>query len=225
MKHLPSLILFLVSSSILSATTGLIDDYYLGFSYSYTKAENDYSSNGPNIFSNFAVHPNISIGAGLAYRNGNAKARNIIYQGVQLSEQFDDKAWIGDVGIVFHNRFEPSDTLAIYPFVGFAIAARSIEVEGSLTNQFGYSAPWELDYSQFLYRLALGTQFLINDFFVLSPALYFVDYMDDGGVGGSSSFGWSLAGVFLFTDHFSSGLTLGGGDGYTTISLGTAIHF
>jgi len=225
MQRFPFFILFLVSSSILSATNGLIDDYYLGFSYSYAKWDDDYSENGPNIFSNFAVHPNISIAAGLGYRNGKAESRNIVYQGVQLSEQFDTDILSGALGISLHNRFEPSENLAIYPFIGLGISANSVDLKYSVKNLFGYTSVGEQNWKQFRYSLALGTEFLINDLFVLSPALSFQDYIDDDGAGGSSSFGWSLAGIFLFTEHFSSGLTLGGGDGYTTISLGTAIHF
>lgn len=188
MKHLPSLILFLLSSSILSATTGLIDDYYLGFSYSYTKFEKDYSENGPSIASNFAVHPNISIGAGLAYRNGKAKARTLIYEGEQITDQFDNNIWLGNLGILLHNKFEPSEILAIYPFIGLGIAAQSIDLKGSLTDKLG-TYPLEASWDQYLYSLSLGTQFLINDFFVLTPVLSFVDYMDDDGARVGSSFG------------------------------------
>jgi hypothetical protein len=224
MQRLAFFILFLVSSSTLTATAGLIDDYYLGFSYSYTKYENDYSENGPNIVSNFAVHPNISIGAGLAYRNGKAKARTLIYEGEQITDQFDFDIWLGNLGILLHNKFETSDSLAISPFFELGIAAQSIDIKGLVIDSFK-TTPVEVNWDQFLYRLSLGTQFLINDFFVLTPTLAFVDYIDDDGARVSSSFGWSLAGVFLFTEHFSSGLTLGGGDGFTGISLGTAIHF
>lgn len=224
MKILIFLQLFVIFTSFLHAASSIIGSYSLGFSYSYQKGDN-YSASGPSLNSNFAIHPNISLGAGLGYRSTDIDSFNYISQGVPLTNKSEQDGIVGSLGFTFHNRFEASDSLDIDPFLSLSLAAAWVNVDGSITNQFGFSAPYSLSFNTKLYSLGLGTEFVINDFFIFTPYLSFSDYIDDDGTGADSSVAWSLSGSFLFTEYFSSGIRLGGGDDYTVIGLGSYIHY
>ena len=200
-----------------------IGTYNIGFDYSHASGDN-FDSNSFSVVSNLAVHPNFSTRLGLSYTNADADPYTLNFGGTNFTYNEEANQISGGVSVIFHNRFQSSQSFAIDPFLLLGIGVNYLEVDGTESSSFG-SLPYSASFTTIPAVLRVGSEFVINNFVIITPSFGVLGYLSDDNLNYDAVFIWGLSADFMLSDHFSLGFGIGGADGNFDFGFGSKYHF
>lgn len=200
-----------------------IGTYNIGFDYSHASGDN-YDSNSFSVGSNLAFHPNFSTRFGLAYTNADVDPYIVNILGTNTVYKEDGNQISGGVSLIFHNRFQSSGSFVIDPFLSLGLGVNYLEVDGTASSSFG-AFPYSASFTTVPAVLQVGSEFVINNFVIITPSIGVLGYLSDDNLNYDAYFLWSLNADFMLNDHFSLGIGIGGSDGNFDFGFGSKYHF
>ena len=200
-----------------------IGTYNIGFDYSHASGDN-YDSNSFSVGSNLAFHPNFSTRFGLAYTNADVDPYIVNILGTNTVYKEDGNQISGGLSLIFHNRFQSSGSFAIDPFLLLGLGVNYLEVDGTASSSFGLF-PYSASFTTVPAVLQVGSEFVINNFVIITPSIGVLGYLSDDNLNYDAYFLWSLNADFMLNDHFSLGIGIGGSDGDFDFGFGSKYHF
>jgi len=144
--------------------------------------------------------------------------------GTNFNYKEDGSQISGGVSLIFHNRFQSSQSFAIDPFLQLGIGVNYLEVDGTESSIFG-SFPYSASFTTIPAVLMVGSEFVINNFVIITPSLGVMGYLSDDNLNLDAVFMWGLSADFMLSDHFSLGFGIGGADGNFDFGVGSNYHF
>jgi hypothetical protein len=221
-------IILFISSIVLSVAVKAreasnIGSYNIGFNYSHVTGDN-VDSNSFSVGSNLAFHPNFSTRLGFSYTNADADPYTLNFGGTNFTYKEDASQISGGVSLIFHNRFQSSQSFAIDPFLQIGLGVNFLEVDGTVTSGFSF-VPYSASFTTIPVILNVGSEFVINNFVIITPSLGVLGYLSDDNLNYDASFIWGLSADFMLSDHFSLGFGIGGTDGNFDFGFGSKYHF
>jgi hypothetical protein len=222
---LPTLFIssILLSVAVKAKEASNIGSYNIGFGYSHVNGDN-FDSNSFSVGSNLAFHPNFSTRLGFSYTNADVDPFTLNVFGTNVSYKEDLNQISGGISLIFHNRFQNSESFAIDPFLLLGLGVNYREVDGTASSFFG-SIPYSRSFTTVPAYLQLGSEFVINNFFIITPSLGVLGYLSDDNLNYDAFFLWSLSADFMLNEHFSLGFGIGGADGNFDFGFGSRYHF
>jgi len=200
-----------------------IGSYNIGFDYSHATGDN-FDSNSFSVGSNLAFHPNFTTRLGFSYTNADVDPYTLNILGTNFTYQEDGSQISGGVSLIFHNRFQSSQGFAIDPFLQLGLGVNFLNVDG-IASSSSLSVPYSLSFTTIPAVLKVGSEFVINNFVIITPSLGVLGYLSDDNLNYDAVFIWGLSADFMLNDHFSLGLGIGGTDGNFDFGFGSKFHF
>ena len=200
-----------------------IGSYNIGFDYSHAIGDN-FDSNSFSVGSNLAFHPNFTTRLGFSYTNADVDPYTLNILGTNFTYQEDGSQISGGVSLIFHNRFQSSQGFAIDPFLQLGLGVNFLNVDG-IASSSSLSVPYSLSFTTIPAVLKVGSEFVINNFVIITPSLGVLGYLSDDNLNYDAVFIWGLSADFMLNDHFSLGLGIGGTDGNFDFGFGSKFHF
>ena len=200
-----------------------IGSYNIGFDYSHATGDN-FDSNSFSVGSNLAFHPNFTTRLGFSYTNADVDPYTLNILGTNFTYQEDGSQISGGVSLIFHNRFQSSQGFAIDPFLQLGLGVNFLNVDG-IASSSSLSVPYSLSFTTIPAVLKVGSEFVINNFVIITPSLGVLGYLSDDNLNYDAVFIWGLSADFMLNDHFSLGLGIGGADGNFDFGFGSKFHF
>lgn len=226
MKFLRNLVTF--SSVALTVTihgrdASNIGNYNIGFGYAHATGDN-FDSNSFSFGSNLAFHPNFSTRLGFSYTNADVDPFTLNVLGTNVTYKEDLNQISGGISLIFHNRFQNSQSFAIDPFLQLGLRVNYLEIDGTVSSSFGVF-PYSPSFTTVPAVLQVGSEFVINNFFIITPSVGVLGYLSDDNLNYDAFFLWSLSADFMVNEHFSLGFGIGGADGNFDFGFGSRYHF
>ena len=200
-----------------------IGSYNIGFDYSHATGDN-FDSNSFSVGSNLAFHPNFTTRLGFSYTNADVDPYTLNILGTNFTYQEDGSQISGGVSLIFHNRFQSSQGFAIDPFLQLGLGVNFLNVDG-IASSSSLSVPYSLSFTTIPAVLKVGSEFVINNFVIITPSLGVLGYLSDDNLNYDAVFIWGLSADFMLNDHFSLGLGIGGTDGNFDFGFGSKFYF
>jgi len=213
----------LLSVAVKAREASNIGSYNIGFGYSHVNGDN-FDSNSFSVGSNLAFHPNFSTRLGLSYTNADVDPYTLNILGSNFTYREDGNQISGGLSLIFHNRFQSSGSFAIDPFLQLGLAVNFMEVDG-IASSTSLSVPYSLSFTTIPAFLQVGSEFVINNFVIITPSLGVLGYLSDDNLNYDAVFIWGLSADFMLSDHFSLGFGIGGADGNFDFGFGSKYHF
>ena len=213
----------MLSVAVKAREASNICSYNIGFDYSHATGDN-FDSNSFSVGSNLAFHPNFTTRLGFSYTNADVDPYTLNILGTNFTYQEDGSQISGGVSLIFHNRFQSSQSFAIDPFLQLGLGVNFLKVDGIASSSF-LSAPYSFSFTTIPAVLKVGSEFVINNFVIITPSLGVLGYLSDDNLNYDAVFIWGLSADFMLNDHFSLGLGIGGTDGNFDFGFGSKFHF
>jgi len=213
----------LLSVAVKAREASNIGSYNIGFGYSHVNGDN-FDSNSFSVGSNLAFHPNFSTRLGLSYTNADADPYALNWGGTNFTYKEDANQISGGLSLIFHNRFQSSGSFAIDPFLSLGLGVNYLEVDGTASSSFG-AFPYSASFTTVPAVLQVGSEFVINNFVIITPSIGVLGYLSDDNLNYDAVFIWGLSADFMLNDHFSLGFGIGGADGNFDFGFGSKYHF
>jgi hypothetical protein len=161
---------------------------------------------------------------GFSYTNADVDPYTLNILGTNFTYQEDGSQISGGVSLIFHNRFQSSQGFAIDPFLQLGLGVNFLNVDG-IASSSSLSVPYSLSFTTIPAVLKVGSEFVINNFVIITPSLGVLGYLSDDNLNYDAVFIWGLSADFMLNDHFSLGLGIGGADGNFDFGFGSKFHF
>lgn len=213
----------MLSVAVKAREASNIGSYNIGFDYSHATGDN-FDSNSFSVGSNLAFHPNFTTRLGFSYTNADVDPYTLNILGTNFTYQEDGSQISGGVSLIFHNRFQSSQGFAIDPFLQLGLGVNFLNVDG-IASSSSLSVPYSLSFTTIPAVLKVGSEFVINNFVIITPSLGVLGYLSDDNLNYDAVFIWGLSADFMLNDHFSLGLGIGGTDGNFDFGFGSKFHF